>query len=486
MFGAAARLVAPSILLAVALAGPGYAQSLSHGAAAPTASPAAPAPQPSAKPKPKVAAKKPPAKPHPVAAHPLPAGPHVAAKLLERGANSTPAAGPGDVVVQVFVKKDGTFDVSRIIKSTNPANNDAALEIAKSSKYAVATRGGKPVDEYYDFALAFGGGTATLGTPPPSGGGGPLATALATIHAGNYDQAKTQLQAYLGAHPGDPQAEVLLGVADSFGGDPAGASAAFDKAGTVPDQYKALALQSYEKYSTSALNDQKYNDAITAAGHAIEINPQDVSAYYTRGVANTDLLNYAAGITDLQKTLALAGAAKTDQKTMLAIEFNLAVAQLNAGQYGEAATTARDIYRDDVDLTAKLDKFAFVAVTNAAIPLANAGNIPASVSRLESGATAFPHEAGALTGEAAYIMASDKKPDWDKIKAEADKALALDPTDGRANFVLGIQAAQKSDGKTALDYMNKAKGSPAYSSDPGLAKQINDALTKLNASTKLQ
>jgi tetratricopeptide (TPR) repeat protein len=464
------------------------AQSLAYGAPAPAGSlvvaQASPSPKPSAKPKPKakVAAKKPPAKPHPVAARP-PAGPHVAAKLLERGTNSTPSAGPGDVIVQVLVKKDGTFDVSRIIKSTNPGNNPAALEIAKSSKYDVATMGGKPVDEYYDFALNFGGGTAALTAPS---GGGPLAAALATIRAGNYDQAKTQLQAYLGAHPGDPQAEVLLGVADSFGGDPAGASAAFDKAGTVPDQYKALALQSYEKYANDALNDQKYNDAVTAAGHAIDLNPQDTGAFYTRGIAYSDLSNYSASIADLQKTVALAGAAKTDTKTMLAIEFNLAVAQLNAGQFGEAATTARDIYRDDVDMSGKLDKFAFVSVTNAAIPLANAGNIPAAVSRLESGATAFPHEGAALTGEAAYIMASDKKPNWDQIKAEADKALALDPTDGRANFVLGIQAAQKSDPKTALDYMNKAKASQAYGSDPGLAKQINDALTKLNGGTKPQ
>lgn len=467
------------------------AQSLAYGAPAPAGTSialATPSPKPSTKPKPKakVAAKKPPAKPHPVAAHAqAPAGPHVAAKLLERGTNTTPAAGPGDVVVQVFVKKDGTFDVSRIIKSTNPANNDAALEIAKSSKYGPATRGGKPVDEYYDFALAFGGGTASLGTPPPSSGaGGPLATALATIHAGNYDQAKTQLQSYLGAHPGDPQAEVLLGVAESFGGDPAGASAAFDKAGTVPDQYKALALQSYEKYANAALNDQHYQDAIAAAGHAIDINPLDTGAYYTRGIANTDLSNYTAAIADLQKTVSLATAAKTEPKTLLAIEFNLAVAQLDAGQYGEAATTARDIYRDDVDLTAKLDKFAYVSVTNAAIPLANGGNIPAAVSRLESGATAFPHDAGALTGEAAYIMATDKKPDWDKIKAEADKALAIDPNEGRADFVLGIQAAQKSDPKTALDYMKKAKASSAYGSDPGLAKQIDDALTKLNSASK--
>lgn len=462
------------------------AQTPAYAANAPvfTVAQAAPSPKPSAKPKPRVAAKKPAVKPHPVSRL---AVSHVPPKLLERGTNTTPAAGPGDVVVQVFVKKDGSFTVSRIIKSTNPGNNDAALEIAKSSKYAPAMRGGKPDDEYYDFALAFGGGTAVLGTPPPSGAaGGPLASSLAAIHAGNYDQAKTQLQAYIAAHPSDTQADVLLGVADAFGGDPAGASAAFDKAGTVPDQYKALALQSYEKYATSALNAQHYPDAVAAAGHAIDINPQDADAYYVRGSAYTEMQNYTSAVADLQKAASVAAAGKADAKTMLAIDFNLAVAQLNAGQYGEAATSARDIYRDDTDMSAKLDRFAFVAVTNAAIPLANAGKIPDAVSRLESGAAAFPHDAAALTGEAAYIMATDKKPDWNKIAAEANKALALDPNEGRANFVLGIQAAQKNDPKTALDYMNKAKASTDYGSDPGLARQIDDALNKLNGATKLQ
>ena len=62
--------------------------------------------------------------------------------------------------------------------------------------------------------------------------------------------------------------------------------------------------------------------------------------------------------------------------------------------------------------------------------------------------------------------------------------MALDPNAGKADFVLGVVASQKSDTKTAVDYFNKAKATPAYGSDPSLAKQINDALTKLNGSTK--
>ena len=87
---------------------------------------------------------------------------HVAPKLLQRGTNVTAAAGPGDVTVQVFVKKDGSFEVSKIIKSSNPADNAAALEIAKSSKYKPATNAGAPVDEYYDFTVSFNGDTAAM------------------------------------------------------------------------------------------------------------------------------------------------------------------------------------------------------------------------------------------------------------------------------------------------------------------------------------
>jgi len=71
---------------------------------------------------------------------------YIAPKLLSRGANETALAGTGAVTVQVFVKKDGTFSVSKVLKSTNPGDNAAALEIAKSSKYVPATRGGKKVD----------------------------------------------------------------------------------------------------------------------------------------------------------------------------------------------------------------------------------------------------------------------------------------------------------------------------------------------------
>jgi tetratricopeptide (TPR) repeat protein len=402
---------------------------------------------------------------------------HIAPKLVKRGTNTTAPAGTGDVMVQVFVKKDGTFKVNKVVKSSNGGDNAAALEIAKTSKYRPAMKGGEPVDEYYDFKVSFAGDTAAIGN-------GPMASILAEIRAGKYDQVKTDLATYMQSNPNDTQAYVLLGVANAFGGDPAAASAAFAKAGTIPDQYQALALQSYEKYATSALNDKKFSDAIDAANHAIAMNPQSLQAYYVRGQANMGAQNYSAAIADLQKATAIAVSVKSDEKTMATLAFTLAVAQLDAGQFGESAQTAKDLYRNDTARSGELDKYAYTAAMGAAITLANSGRIPDSVSRLESAAAAFPNDAAALTSEAAYILAIDKKPDWDKVKAEAQKALNRDPNAGKAEFVLGVVASQKNDTKTAVDYFTKAKATPDYQSDASLAKQINDALTKLNGSSK--
>jgi tetratricopeptide (TPR) repeat protein len=401
--------------------------------------------------------------------------PYVGPKLVEHGANTTALAGAGSVTLQVFVKKDGTRGAIKVLKSSNPGDNAAAMEIAKTSTFKPARRGKKPVDAFYDYVLNFGGNTAATGV-------GPVATALATIRAGKYDQAKSDLQTYLQTNPSDTQAYTLLGVADTFGGDPAGAAAAFDKAGTIPDEYKTLAIQSYEKYAASALDQKKYADAVAAATHAIALNPQSLQGYYVRGTANGDLKDDADAIADLQKAHSIATEAKLDDKSLSAISFNLAVVQLDAGQFGEAATTGKDVARIDGVRSATLDKYAFASVSNAAVALANEGKIADAVSRLDSGAAAFPASAAPLYAQGAYILATDKKPDWSKVKAEAEKATAIDPKAGRANYVLGVAAANQNDPKSALDYMNKAKASPDYSSDASLAKQIDGALKQLSGS----
>ena len=403
------------------------------------------------------------------------AGDYVPPKLETPGTNATALAGKGAVTVQVFVRKDGTFAVTKVLKSTNAADNEAALEIAKSSKYKSAKREGKAVDAYFDYALVFADEGAAAGNT------GPLATATASIRAAKYDDAKSQLNAYLQAHPGDTQAYTLLGVADAFGGDSAAAALAFEKAGTVPDQYKTLSIQSYAKYASALLDQKKYADSVTYAGRAIDGDPNNLQAYYVRGIANANLQNDAGSVADLSRARTIAMNAKSDDKTLAMIGFNLALSQLAAGQFGEAATTSKEVVKLDPSRQVPLDKYAIAAVNNTSVALANQGKIAEAVSRLEAGAAAFPAGAAEFYAQAAYIDATDKKPDWKKVQAEADKALALDPTEGRGNYIRGVAAAQQGDPKTAMSYLNKAKSSPAYASNAALAKQIDDGLKTLNA-----
>ena len=401
-------------------------------------------------------------------------------KLVKAGESATPVPGPGIVDIQVFVKKDGTFTVSRIIKSTNAADNAAALEIAKTSKYKPAVRDGVAVDGYYDYTLALGGASVIDQTTPATG---PNAHAYDLIRQGKYADAATELQTYLQAHPGDVQASTLLGVADAFGGKDDDAAHAFDAVSAVPDQYRSLASQAYSKHAENALNAQKYDDAMAAATRVIALAPDSPQGYYVRGVANENQGHYEAAVPDLQKALDLSKSGKADDKSLANIGFSLAVAQLNSGAYDAAAATAKDVVRIDPTQQPKLQQFAYVAVSNDAIGKANAGKIPDAVATFEAGAATFPASAANFYSQAAYIMLASKSPDYKKVKAEADKALAADSGNGRALFVNAIVASQAGDQKTALADMNKAKTSPLYASDASFAKQVDDNLKKLTATS---
>jgi tetratricopeptide (TPR) repeat protein len=407
-------------------------------------------------------------------------GTYVPPKLAKPGASTSPITGGGSVTVQVFVKKDGAASAERVIKTTNAADNAAALEIAKTAAYTPATRGGKAVDAYYDYVVKFAvSGEAT--TP----GEGPTAAAYADIRAGKYADAKAKLQAHLQAHPNDTQANTLLGVADAFSGDDDGAAAAFDNVPSIPQQYVSLAAQAYSKHATNAINASKGKDAEQAATRVIALEPNSAEGYYLRGVAAGNAGNFQAALPDLQKALDLAkAAAKPDDKAIATVEFSLAVAQLNTGAYQAGAATAKDVAKLDAAQGAKLDAAAYVAVTNAAVAAVNAGKVGDAVASLESGATLFPANAANFYGYASYLLLTDKSPDYKRIKAEADKALAIDPANGRALLASAFTAANSGDSKSAIDQMNKAKASPLYAGDASFAKQVDDNLKKLTAGTR--
>src|SRR5579872_5298792 len=149
-------------------------------------------------------------------------------KLVKQGTATTPLAGNGTVVIQVLVNPDSTFKVQKIVKSTNSADNQAAMEIAQTAQYAPATKSGKKVAAFYTYTLKFV--INATQSSSATGGGGTLAKYTAEVHAGHYTEARTGLQSYLQAHPDDSQANALLGVSEFFLNNFPDSAAAFTKA----------------------------------------------------------------------------------------------------------------------------------------------------------------------------------------------------------------------------------------------------------------
>ena len=131
------------------------------------------------------------------------------------------------------MKTDGSFTVQKVLRSTNHGDDAAALDIAKHSTYAPATRGNKKVVAFYDYTLKFTAGGEFVADAGSAAGGSDTAAFERELRAGNYSGAQTGLKAYLAQHPDDAKAQTDLGVADTFLNDYEDAVTAFDKAGTI-------------------------------------------------------------------------------------------------------------------------------------------------------------------------------------------------------------------------------------------------------------
>jgi tetratricopeptide (TPR) repeat protein len=402
---------------------------------------------------------------------------YVPPKLASRGTNATPIAGKGTVTIKVFVHATGKADVpAAVSKSTNHGDDKAALEIAKTSTYKPGSKDGKPTDAFYTFVLSFTGAGA-VGDGSSETSGGPLQKVTALERSGDYAGAKAQLATYLQNKPDDKEANLLLGVAQAFTDDFAAAAAAFDKAGTIPPKYQTLAQKTYASAAVAALKANDDDSAIAYSSKTIELAPS-AQPYNIRGSAEYAQKKYDAAIADLEKARDLATAEKADNHQLAIIETNLTAAYMGAGQSDKGLATAKDVARLDPSITQTGDLIAQY-YNDKATTLVKAGDRKGAADQLDAGAAAAPKFAVALYGNAAMILASDTKPDWKVVKAEADKALAIDPNDARSNYVAGVALANDKDTKDALTYLNKAQASAKAGTDADLSKQIDAALKQL-------
>jgi TonB family protein len=393
-------------------------------------------------------------------------------KLIKQGPNTSPIVGTGAVTVKVFIHKNGAVGDVTVLKSTNHGDDAAAKEIAKSSAYKPGARDGKPIDAFYTMALKFNGSSVQADT----GGGTGLSQPLALIRAGKYADAKTQLDAYLVAHPGDKAAEAVLGVADTYLNDNASATTAFDAAGTIPDNYKAVAAKAYADAAVDALKAKNNDQAIALSDKALALQ-QNVNTLYIQGTAYGNAQKYPQAIADLEKAKTQATAGHADAATLNAIDSSLVTAYLFGGQADKGTALAKAIKQRDPSNT-RVDDAIAAYYNQQALAAAKAGKTDQAVALLEQAAQAVPSQGTVLYTQAANVFANASTPDWKKVKAEADKALALSPNDARANYVAGIAVANGGDKTNALSYLQKAKANAG--ADTTLAAQVDTAIATLN------
>jgi tetratricopeptide (TPR) repeat protein len=400
-------------------------------------------------------------------------------KLVKQGASTTPVAGNGTVLIQVLVNPDASFKVQRIIKSTNPSDNQAAMEIAQSAKYSPATKSGKKVPAFYTYTLKFvvnGNGTIQQSS---NGGGSPLAKYSTEVRSGHYTEARGGLQTYLQGHPDDAEANALLGVSEFFLNNFADSAAAFNKLGTVPPQYMTVAANAYAKAAQGAISTKNGAAAVAFATKAKALSP---GAPTWNLLGNAQIVNndYPSAIQSFEQARALApNESKLDPKERGTITANLIAAYAESGQIDKAVALLPEMKQLDPENVVALSHVTDYYAKKAQAAT-SAGKTSEAIDWYEKGASYGGPLAHSMYTNEAVLLAQGTHPDWIRVKAAADKALALDTNDARANLAVGIALMQQRKGSEAVNYLQKAETNAKASGDSQTVTTAQRMLTELS------
>jgi len=360
----------------------------------------------------------------------------VAPTLKIKGTASAPIAGKGRVVVQVLVNPDGSHRATHVIRSTNPGDNQAAMQIAQSSTYRPAMRNGRPTIWFYDYTLIFTASSVSV-ADMGSTSNSPTAQIQRLVRVGDYAGAKTLASKYLLSNPGDSKVRSLLGVADFYANDYTGSAAAFSRAGTVDAKYKAVAAHAF----SSAAVGLAPTDPATAVGYgqkALELDG-GANSLYALGVAQLAAKDSASAVTNLKKARELAFADKgTNVKSKVNLDTVLLQAYAAQGDTGGEQTIGAEIKQ--LDPTSTLPKRVIGdQYLNAAFADLTAKNNDDAIKNFDLAAQNGDSQVQVTAyAQASLALANEQKPDYDKVKAYADKALAVKPDDALANFAEGV------------------------------------------------
>ena len=405
------------------------------------------------------------------------------AKLIKQGTTSTDIAGSGLVIVQVQVNADGTHKAIKVIKTTNSGDNSAALDIAQNSTYRPAHRGTTPVTAFYDFTLRFNG-KSVASSQSRSGGGGsaglsPAATAVANlIRAKNYDQAKAKAQAGLLSAPDDQSLRQMLGIAAFDSGDVTMAAQAFDKVPTIGKQFQPAAAASFAAASVSVA-DQNATEALGYAQKAVALNP-DANSRFALGTAQLANKQYTDAIATLKSVHDTAmNDPKLSKAAKVNIDARLMSAYLATGDSKNAQTIANEIKQLDPSSTLP-GRVLGNTYLKMGVDAGTAQKYDDALKYYDmAAAQGDPEVAVTADTEAAFLITKTPKPDFKKMQAYADKAIAIKPDDPQANFAEGIayagqwtQSHDDSQKKKALDALNHADSLAKAAGNEALALSI--------------
>jgi tetratricopeptide (TPR) repeat protein len=405
------------------------------------------------------------------------------AKLIKQGTTSTDIAGSGLVIVQVQVNADGTHKAIKVIKTTNSGDNSAALDIAQNSTYRPAHRGATPVTAFYDFTLRFNGKSVASSQSGGGGGGSaglsPAATAVANlIRTKNYDQAKAKAQAGLLSAPDDQSLRQMLGIAAFDSGDVTMAAQAFDKVPTIGKQFQPAAAASFAAASVSVA-DQNATEALGYAQKAVALNP-DANSRFALGTAQLANKQYTDAIATLKSVHDTAmNDPKLSKAAKVNIDARLMSAYLATGDSKNAQAIANEIKQLDPSSTLP-GRVLGNTYLKMGVDAGTAQKYDDALKYYDmAAAQGDPEVAVTADTEAAFLITKTPKPDFKKMQAYADKAIAIKPDDPQANFAEGIayagqwtQSHDDSQKKKALDALNHADSLAKAAGNEALALSI--------------
>ncbi len=409
------------------------------------------------------------------------------AKVIKQGTTTQPIAGSGTVQVQVQVNADGTHKVVKVLKSNNPGDNAAALEIAQNSTYRPARRGSTPITTFYDFNLRFNGKSAQTSSEEISGGGDTVAID-ALVRAGKYKDAIAKANAALLSSPGNPGVLQLLGTAQYYNGDLVDSAATFSRVQDIKKPFQPIAAQAFATGSTHVAQTNP-SQALEYAHRAMTLSNGDATSRYALGVAQMANKQYPEAVATLKGVHdSLSGDPKADVKTKLSLDQELLQAQLANNDAAGANATAAEMKALDTSGGAAAAHAISQHYMQLGSDAMTANDFPTAAKNFDqAAATASGQDAVTANTLAAFAILRETKPDYGKARDYAQKAVTGAPGDANANFTLGLAYAgvfatsNKSDDKTqALNYLNKADQLAKAGGNEGLALQIEAQIKNIS------